>query len=79
VSVLIHNPSPSDVGLLARIDWYDASGRPIPTAIQGPTRISVPREGEIALEHYNANPDSADFRIVLDGNSTSQQVAVPSR
>lgn len=79
VSILIQNLSLQDVGLLARIDWYDAAGHQIPTTIRGYERFTVPREGEVAMTHTNADAKAADFRVVLDSDLQHTHAGDPVR
>lgn len=73
IAVIVHNPTANDVPILSHIDWYDASGRPIPTSLRGNRRLVVPREGETAVDETAISPAALSFRLFLDGNATLVQ------
>ena len=73
VSVIVHNPTTSDVPILTHIDWYDISGRPLPTSLRGNRRLAIPREGEVAVDEISLNPAASNFRLFLDSDAPMGQ------
>ncbi len=67
VTLVLHNPTASDVDLLTHIDWYDESGRPLPTSLRGNRSRAVPRESDAIINETALNPAAATFRLFIDG------------
>ena len=70
VTFLLHNPTNQDLPLVARIEWFDSSGQPVPTIIRGGRTMSVPRKGVLTLDEPSLSRRAVDFRIYLDTLST---------
>jgi len=70
VTFLLHNPTNQDLPLVARIEWFDSSGQPVPTIIRGGRTMSVPRKGALTLDEPSLSRRAVDFRLYLDALST---------
>ena len=72
VTLVLHNPTASDVDLLTHIDWYDESGRPLPTSLRGNRSRAVPRESDaiineslVGIDHHHVVDTRAIVTIEL--------------
>lgn len=68
-TLALRNVTDRDLPILVTTDWLDAQGRPMPTVMSLPQRMTVPRYGDAVVDSLAPHPSAAGFHIRLEPDS----------